>query len=403
VNGYTSPTQERTARIGWLDVAVAVGTAIAQVGGTELSVRFAGSERPLDPVAYALLLAGAASLVARDRYPLPVLLAVAASAVTYMLLGYPGGFSTISLALAIWASVSAGFRSASAVVVAGLVAIVVVAGLVVRSGHLRDPDAGLWFGGWLVAAFVLGEVSRSRRSYLEEVERRAFDAERTREEEARRRAGEERVRIARELHDVLTHHISVINVQAGVAVHLLDKQPDGSPLSEQAAQARQTLVTITESSREAMRELRDILGVLRQVDDTDPRAPTPGLDGLDDLVAGAAGAGLEIELETEGERRPLPLGTDLAAYRIIQESLTNVARHADARHATVSLRYGPEEIELEVADDGRGVPPGAELEGGNGLTGMRERAAAVGGSLEAGALPVGGFRVRARLPVQAPT
>jgi signal transduction histidine kinase len=397
-------TAERhSERLTWIDVLVAGATAMAQVGGTELFVRIAGSDRPLDPIAYGLLLAGALPLIVRNRYPLPVLLVVAASATAYMLLGYPGGFYTIALVLAIWAAVAAGHRLASVAIVIALVAIVIVAGFVVPTGHVRDPDAPIWFGGWLVAALVLGEVSRGRRGYLEQVERRAFEAERTREEEALRRAGEERLRIARELHDVLSHHISVINVQAGVAVHLLDKGTrTGAPeRDDQMAQTREALVTISESSREAMRELRGILGVLRHVDKTDPRAPAPGLDALDDLVATVGATGLDVSVEAEGERRPLPVGTDLAAYRIIQESLTNVARHAQGQRATVSLRYRPQELEVEVADDGPGVPDGATLVAGNGLTGMRERAAAVGGSLEAGPRPGGGFRVRARLPVQA--
>jgi signal transduction histidine kinase len=383
--------------VTWLEALVAITTAIAQVGGTLLFVRLAGSDRELDLLAFGLLLAGAVPLVLRDRYPLAVLLVVAMAAAAYMVLGYPAGFYTISLLFAIWAAVAGGYRVASVIVVGALVAVVVIAGLVVSTGHVRDPDAAIWFGGWLVAALVLGEVSRGRRQYLEQVERRAFEAERTREEEARRRAGDERLRIARELHDVLTHHISVINVQAGVAVHLLDKDPAG----DRSTQARQALVAITESSREAMRELRSILGVLRQGDEADPRSPAPGLDALEDLVAGAAGTGLEVAVETEGERRALPVGIDLAAYRIIQESLTNVARHAQAQHATVSLRFRPREIEVEVADDGRGVPDDMRLDRGNGLTGMRERAAAVGGSLEAGARAGGGFRVLARLPVQA--
>lgn len=389
----------RVRGVTWIDVLIALGAVIAQLGGTIWIVSVAGSDRPLDPVAYSLLIAGALPLLVRDVYPLPVLLVVGAAATAYMLLGYAGGFYTIAVVFAVWAAVAAGYRAVSLAVVLALGTVVVLGGLFVPTGHVTRPDAPIWFGGWLAAALVLGEVSRGRRSYLEQVEQRALDAERTREEEALRRAGEERLRIARELHDVLTHHISVINVQAGVAVHLLDKRSAASAANDQTAQARQALITISESSREAMRELRDILGVLRQVDTTDPRAPTPGLDALDDLVAAVGRAGLAVEVQTEGERRPLPVGTDLAAFRIIQESLTNVARHAEARHATVSLRFGPERLEVEIVDDGTGVPEGGMVLAGNGLTGMRERAAAIGGSLEAGPRAGGGFRVLARLPV----
>ena len=149
-----------------------------------------------------------------------------------------------------------------------------------------------------------------------------------------------------------------------------------------------------------MRELRAILGVLRRVDEAEPRAPAAGLAALDELLAGIGGAGLEVAVETSGERQVLPVGIDLAAYRIIQESLTNVTRHADARRATVSIRYGADDLELEIADDGRGAPE-TGIAAGNGLTGMRERAGAVGGSLVAGPAPGGGFRVRARLPLRA--
>jgi signal transduction histidine kinase len=391
----------RVAAVLPLDVLVGVLAALAQVVGTTIFVGIAGAEEQIDLLGYALLLAGALPLFGRDRYPIPVLLVVAASAVAYMLLGYPGGFYTISLIFALWAAVAAGHRIASVAVAVALVAFIVVAGYLVPSGHFRDPDAAIWFAGWLVAAIVLGEVSRGRLEYLEQVERRAFEAERTREEEALRRAGEERLRIARELHDVLTHHISVISVQAGVAVHLLDKRADEPPSVEQTALAREALASISESSREAMRELRGILGVLRDTDQADPRAPTPGLDAIDDLVASAKGTGLDVEVETHGERPHVPVGTDLAAYRIIQESLTNVARHADARHAWVSVTYGQREIEVEVTDDGRGVTDGEPLEQGNGVSGMRERAVAVGGSLDADARPDGGFRVRARLPIEA--
>ena len=397
--------QPHSRAITWIDVLIVAFTLATQVGGTLLLTRFTVPERPVDVVAVGLLTIGAVVLLVRDRYPLPVLLVVAGSATAYMLLGYPGGFSTVSLVFAIWAAVACGYRRATIAIVGALVAVIVVAGFVLASGHARDPEAAIWFTGWLVAAYVLGEVSRSRHSYLEQVERRAEEAERTREEEARRRAGEERLRIARELHDVLTHHISVINVQAGVAVHLLDKGPTGGAGTEATGetlrQARQALATINESSREAMRELRGILGVLRQADEADPRAPTPGLDALDDLVAGAGAAGLTVDVATEGARTPLPVGTDLAAYRIIQESLTNVARHAGADHAHVSLRYGAADLVVEVADDGRGLPAGGRVEDGNGLAGMRERALSVGGSLEAGPRAEGGFFVRARLPIPA--
>ncbi len=374
----------------WVDAVLAFVVVVAQIAGTTILVHAAGSDRTMDAVAYGLLVANGAALVLRDRYPAPVLLVVAGTAVAYTWLGYPGGFYTLSVVFAIWAAVAAGRRVAALLVGIGLWAAVVVAGFVVATGHAQDPDAPIWIAGWLVASFVLGEVSRGRRRYLEQVEQRAIDAERTREEEARRRAGEERMRIARELHDVLAHNISTINVQAGVAAHLLDRQPE---------QARTALVAISEASREALRELRATLGLLRGVDEEESRAPAPGLARLDDLVENMRSTGLEVAVETDGDPRVLAPTTDLAAYRIIQESLTNVARHARAARVVIGLRYDAGELEVTVDDDGAGPPGGIAPPGGNGLTGMRERAAAAGGELEAGAGPSGGFRVRARLPL----
>ena len=201
------------------------------------------------------------------------------------------------------------------------------------------------------------------------------------------------MRIARDLHDVLAHHISTINVQAGVAAHLLDRQPD---------QARPALVAITEASREALRELRATLGILRGVDEDDPRAPTPGLSRVPELVETARASGHQVSLEVTGEPRAVAPATDLAAYRIIQESLTNVGRHARATRVVIALEHGPTDLVITVDDDGAGPPDGSAVAGGNGLTGMRERAASTGGDLQAGPGPRGGFRVRARLPIAGP-
>jgi signal transduction histidine kinase len=223
---------------------------------------------------------------------------------------------------------------------------------------------------------------------------RRLAAERTRAEEARRRAGEERMRIARELHDVLAHNISLINVQAGVALHLMDEQP---------GQSRSALQAIRQASNDALGELRSVLDVLRQGDEAPPRSPASGLAHLDSLVAGAGATGLAVRTEVEGTPRPLPAGTDLAAYRIVQESLTNVTRHAGPASATVLVRYGQDNLTVQVDDDGKGPEPpsaaDASLRPGRGLVGMRERVAALGGELTTGPRPGGGFRVLARLPV----
>jgi signal transduction histidine kinase len=210
-------------------------------------------------------------------------------------------------------------------------------------------------------------------------------------EEARRRAGEERMRIARELHDVLAHNISLINVQAGVALHLMDEQP---------GQSRTALQAIKQASNDALGELRSVLDVLRQGEEQPPRSPATGLAQLGSLVAGVQATGLEVRTRVEGVPRPLPAGTDLAAFRIVQESLTNVTRHAGPATATVLVRYGDRELTVQVDDDGRG--PGASGPG-NGIRGMRERVAALDGELTAGPRPGGGFRVEAHLPPSPPS
>ena len=209
---------------------------------------------------------------------------------------------------------------------------------------------------------------------------------------ARRKADEERLRIARELHDVLAHNISLINVQSGVALHLIDEQPE---------QARTALEAINKASADALHEVRSALNVLRGSKEEPPRAPTAGLARLDELVSRAAAAGVGVSLEVQGDRRPLPASVDLAAFRIVQESLTNIVRHAAAGSAKVQLTYGNGDLRLQIDDDGRG--PGAQAGGGSGIAGMRERATALGGELEAGPQPTGGFRVRARLPLGEPS
>jgi signal transduction histidine kinase len=245
--------------------------------------------------------------------------------------------------------------------------------------------------GWLISAGVMGVTFRMWQLHLREVEQRAEEAERTRDEAARRRAMEERLRIARELHDSLTHSISVIQVQAGVAVHLARKRGEDVPPA---------LLAIQEAGADAVRELRATLGVLRSDEDGDGS----GLGQLDRLVARARAAGLPVTVTVTGARRPLPPEADQAAYRIVQEALTNVSRHAGHASASVHLHYAPEALEIQVDDDGKGAvtdngarPPGPGL----GLVGMRERVSALGGQLQAGPQDDGGFRVRAELPARA--
>jgi signal transduction histidine kinase len=240
-------------------------------------------------------------------------------------------------------------------------------------------------------------TSRIWQLHLREVEQRAEEAERTKDEAARRRAMEERLRIARELHDSLTHSISVIQVQAGVAVHLARKRGEDVPPA---------LLAIQEAGADAGRELRETLGVLRSEEDGDGS----GLSQLDSLVARARAAGLPVTVTVTGAQRPLPPEADQAAYRIVQEALTNVSRHAGAASASVHLHYAPGTLSIQVDDDGKGqvtstgTGNGTRASGpGLGLVGMRERVSALGGQLQAGPRDAGGFRVRAELPARAPS
>jgi signal transduction histidine kinase len=249
--------------------------------------------------------------------------------------------------------------------------------------------------GWGISAGVMIVASRLWLLHLREVEQRADEAERTKDEAARSRAMEERLRIARELHDSLTHSISVICVQAGVAVHLARKRGDEVPPA---------LLAIQEAGTDAARELRTTLSVLRSSEDGD----SSDLGQLDRLAARARAAGLPVTVTITGDRRVLPPDVDQAAYRIVQEALTNVSRHAGRASASVHLHYTPDTLSVQVDDDGAassngsgtGPRPGGP---GLGLIGMRERVTALGGRLHAGHRDGGGFRVRAELPARAPS
>jgi signal transduction histidine kinase len=236
----------------------------------------------------------------------------------------------------------------------------------------------------LLTMLLIAEVTRARAA-------RVAAARREREETTARRATEERLAIARDLHDVVAHSISVINVQSNTALHLMDRQPD---------RAREALTAIREVSGQALAELGTVLGALR--DGSAPLAPAPGVARLDELAARARAAGFSVSLSSDGDVRELPASVDAAAYRIVQEALTNTVRHSGGTSATVLLRYAPDLVEIQVTDDGDGVPSGTGP-GGNGLSGMTERTVALGGSFRAGPRVGGGFRVLARLPLPVTT
>ncbi|MDA3645575.1 sensor histidine kinase [Saccharopolyspora indica] len=326
-----------------------------------------------------MILGTCAVLVLRRRFPVPVALATLAGCVVYYPLSTADGPLLLAFAVAL-CTVAAEGRTAVAVLLA-VAAMLFVGYGEVSSGQRHLDDTSLYlFAGWLVAAVAIGGLVHNRRAYLNEAEQRMRAVEREKEEEARSRASEERLRIARELHDALGHHLSLINVQAGAALHRSDTDPAPA------------LTSIKQASKDALRELRATLGVLRQVDEA---GPPPGLARVDDLVAQAGATGLAVRVEVDGEVRPLPPEVDLAGYRIVQEALTNVTRHADARTAFVRIGYTGQDVRVQIDDDGSAVP---DVERGNGIRGMEERARALGGEFTAGSGPDGGFRVRAVLP-----
>jgi signal transduction histidine kinase len=358
-----------------LPLAVAVFTLV----GTTFAQEFGTGPRHLDLLGKLLLLAGPAALVVRRWHPPAVLAGIAGVLLIYLTMGYPFGPVPLATFVALGTTVGQGHRRAGY----ALAAVTFAAVLVVHV--LRFPDPGFPLAGasaWLawIAAYVAAvELWRARRDRREQARATAAEAD-------RRRGSEERLRIARDLHDVLGHHISLINVQAGVALYLMDDDPE---------QVRSALTAIKQSSRDLLREMRSTLGVLRGVDEDPPHQPVAGLARLDELVEATRAAGLPVTVETGGEPRELPPSVDTAAYRIIQEALTNARKHAGPARASVLLAYTEDGITMRIDDDGTG--PAGTPEGGNGLPGMRERAAALGGTLTAGPRLGGGFRVEAHL------
>jgi signal transduction histidine kinase len=365
------------------DLAIAIVVAFVQFTGTYFGAGNQTDRASLDLLAYALIAVGPIALLFRRRYPVAVLLVIFAATLTYWTTDYPRGPIFFALIIAFITTIMAGHRVVAVVV--ALTGWAAFTWLPYLAGNEPRPGLAGTFGllAWLLVLLAIGEVARAGRA-------RAAETARTREEEARRRASEERLRIARELHDVLAHNISLINVQAGVALHLMDEQPE---------QARTALTAIKQASKDALGELRSVLEVLRRSGEAEPRTPQPGLDELDDLISRAGAAGLVVAVEVDGVPRPLPAEVDLAAFRIVQEAVTNVARHAGEATATVRVAYGAHDVTLQIDDNGRGGTPSSISGSGSGLAGMRERTAALGGRLEVGPRPGGGFRVRAELPM----
>jgi signal transduction histidine kinase len=385
-------------RVRALDVA---GAAVV-AAGLVVATSFAGGDadsRSFDVLGAVLVAVAGSALALHRRAPLVGLAVTTAALAAYRALDYSGGpvyFTAIGAIFAVSVARGPGKAWLPALVSTATILAIGIQGA-------KQVFAAL-FVSWVAGALLLGGSIRGRRAERAVLEERARHLAETREEEARRRVAEERVRIARDLHDSVAHSLASISVQAGVGAHVLEERPDD---------AKAALLAIKHASGDALTELRATLGMLRS-DEAAPLEPTAGLSRLPALVDNARAAGLEVDVVTEGEARPLSPAVDAVAFRIVQESLTNVIRHAGAAHATVAVRHGEAGVEVEVTDDGRGADTGDRAAGGgaagggsggsgsgggHGLAGMRERVALLGGDLYAGARPTGGYRVRARLPL----
>ena len=376
------------------DVVLALFITVMQVQGTVVRGP-QGVERPLADfghLGYALLIASGVVVAARRRWPVPVFGTIALISLVYYGLGFPDGPGWLALFAALY-TVAAYGDGRRSLVTAGAGIAVLATGWLVAAADI-EPRAAI---GWVffrigvsVMSVTLGESVRSRRVIAAEAQDRAELAERTRDEVARARVDAERLRIAREVHDTVAHAIAIINVQAGVTAHVLDKRPD---------RAREALRTIEQTSSRALQEMRTILGVLR--DDDGGHQPHAGLGRLDELTTKARAAGLDLEFEAAAPQVSLPSAVDSAAYRILQESITNVIRHVGPTRVRVALIPGIDVLEIRVTDDGRRDPgePDPPAQPGRGIVGMRERCRLLGGDLDDGPLPGGGFEVRARLPL----
>jgi signal transduction histidine kinase len=376
------------ARRYWFDVLVlaGVGGGLAAVVAGEQ-----GENRPQGPLWFDVVavLAFTTPFWARRRFPLGTPLAVgtavgASSFVDDRLI--PDNFVALLAGIAV--AFLFGMRPFRSQSVAGLAFLLGVAAVVTRN----DPDGSVGDFVWVTIVFsvawVIGWAVGAKWREVDTAKEQAAQAEREREERARLAVSDERARIARELHDVVGHSVSVMTVQASAVRRTLE--PDQE-------KEREALLIVEQTGREALAEMRRMVGVLRRPEEAPALAPQPSLEYLDKLVAHARETGLAVELRIEGEPVQLPAGVDLTAYRLVQEGLTNALKHANAQHAEVLVRYSDGHVELTVSDDGSGGGGGDK--GGHGLVGMRERVSVYGGELEAGPRPEGGYRLHAKLPV----
>ncbi|HCT78567.1 MAG TPA: two-component sensor histidine kinase [Micromonosporaceae bacterium] len=346
---------------------------------------------PVRAIDVALVLVTAAAVAVCRRYPVVALSVTTVAMLAFHFRVHSGVSAAFAVLATVYVAAWQGRRWAAA-----LASLVFLGGFLARDISVAPPglvgqqltERTALLLGWFLAANIAGLVARQRRAYLEQVEQRANEAERTREEMALRRAGEERLRIARDLHDSLTHNISVIKVQTGIAVHLARKHGE-----EPSA----VLLAIQEASGAAMRELRATLDVLRSPSDVDG----VGLAWVGELAERTRISGVEVDVTVSGQSQDLPLEVDQAGYRVVQEALTNVARHAGSATAEVHVEYAPAQLTVSVTDDGQASPV-QRVTPGVGLRGMRERVTGLGGTLHAAPRHDGGFAVRATFPLDGP-
>ncbi|WP_326559303.1 sensor histidine kinase [Micromonospora sp. NBC_01796] len=381
------------------DLLVALFITVMQVQGTVSRTHGdpGSMVRPLADLGhlgYLLLIVGGVVVAVRRRWPVAVFAVTALASMVYYALDFPDGPGWLGLFVAIYTLTALGDGRRSPVM-AGVGIAALAACWLIAAADI-EPRAAI---GWVffrigasVMSAALGDSVRSRRVIAAEAVERAELAERTREQETRARVDEERLRIAREVHDTVAHAIAVINIQAGVTAHVLDQRPE---------RARDALEAIEQTSSRALQEMRAILGVLRDADDG--RVPHPGLGQIGELATQGREAGLDVELRVASSPSPVPSAVGSALYRILQESITNVIRHVGPTRVTVALDYGADSVEMRVTDDGPHQGPEAEEAAprhpGSGILGMRERCHLLGGDLDAGPRAGGGFAVTARLPL----
>jgi signal transduction histidine kinase len=347
-------------------------------------------------LALAVTLLTGVAVAVRRRWPVATLVVVAAVILVQQFYGASLNFGSLAAVIALFTVAAETPRRTSLVVLALLPAYLMVADLAYAAIHPTSTE--LLIGQFISAVVIFGIVwlagdsYRSRRARMRELEERADRLEREQAERARIAVQNERAIIARELHDIVAHSVSVMVVQAGAARRIVDDQPD---------EARAAMASIETTGREALVEMRRLLGVLRSDAGPAPLEPQQGLAGIGTVIAGADRAGVVVELVIEGDPQPLPPGLDLTAYRIVQEALTNTVKHAAPAHATVRIRYEPDALDLDIVDDGSRTDAERDATGGHGLIGMEERVRLYGGDFTAGPRQPAGFGIQVRLPLRA--